>query len=683
MFRMFRLFREFERSRPQRPHKGSFCLVRCLWSKGLWMMGLGLAVLWGGCTTAGQNGEPPTIATGCHPYQQGLCLLPYPSSFYLQQEEKTGEAQLRYPEVLPFQRSKGKPVQGALFSKHRGFSPMTPILAEFSGRVDPRSLIGSQEAERSLKPDSPVQLIEMETGARVAIFAEVDQGVKKQEDAQAVIVRVMVRLKPATRYAVVFLRSVKTTNGAEIASPAGFRWAREVDAAKAKLAPAPWPRVKELHDQTMQSVSKAGVDVAQVALAWSFQTAPDQPLLEEMLGMRETLFAALPSSGPSYKIEQTTEPDTAKDRYLFRLLQGTMQVPSFLTSDKDGEGEIKRDASGKPMIREQAAFPLQIHIPRCVLEQQGPVPIMVFGHGLFGGARSEMTKEFPRKLAQRLCMVQIGTDWIGMALADLGTTAMNILDDMGTMKTLVGRLQQAQMNFLALIRLAKAGLVNEPQLQRDGKPMIDPTRLYYAGFSNGAIQGGTLMALTPDIQRAALHVGGGGWTLLMSRSAVFDVFVQVLSESIASPIERQLYLAMLQPFFDQIDPITFAPYLKNEPQKLGVPAKTIMYHEAIGDALVNNLTTRLLMRTMQIPSLVSAFEPVYGLPQETGPLVGWGYLQFGPRPSPFPPDANIPAPVNSVHFDIRDRENVIQTLVDFLKEGGQIVSPCEGPCDPN
>ncbi len=458
-------------------------LARSLWLGCLSALSLGLSVFWGSsCTPTGSVGEPPALAAGCHPYQQGLCLLPYPSSYYLQQDEKTGAMQIRYPDVLPFQRSKGQPVQGALFAKHQGFSPMTPILAEFSGRVDPRSLIGSQEVERSLKPDAPVQLIEAETGARVPIFAEVDQGVKKDSDAQAVIVRMMVRLKPSTRYVVVFLRSVKTADGAEIASPAGFRWASQVDAVRAKAAPAPWPRVKELHDQTMQGVTKAGVDSAQVALAWSFQTAPDQPLLDEMLGMRETLFAALPSTGPTYKIEQVTEPDTAKDRYLLRLLQGTMRVPSFLTSDKDGEGEIKRDASGKPIVREEGTFPLQIHIPRCVQQQQAPVPIMVFGHGLFGGARSEMTKEFPRKLTERLCMVQIGTDWIGMSLADLGTTAMNILDDMGAMKTLIGRLQQAQMNFLALIRLAKSGLVDEPQLKREGQAADRPNTHLLCGF---------------------------------------------------------------------------------------------------------------------------------------------------------------------------------------------------------
>lgn len=643
------------------------------------------ALVWGGACTQVPTvpSEPPALTAGCHPYQNGACFLPYPSDFFLEKDETTGKMKLAYPEQLPFSRAKGKPVLGSLFAKQQGFSPITPILAFFPGRIDPATLVGSKDVEKSLKPESPVQLIEAETGTRVPIFAELDQNVKKDADLQAVIVRTMVRLQPAKRYLVVFLRSIKTLDAKELTSPPGFAWAGQADAEKAKSAPAPWPRVKVMYDQTMQEVSKAGVDAKQVALAWSFQTAPDDPLLDEMIDMREKLFAALGAKGPSFQFEKVTEPEESKDKYLFRVLEGTMKVPSFLTVDKEGEGELKRDAEGKPIIREEGTFPLQVHIPRCVLNQQGPVPVMVFGHGLFGGARSEMSKEFPRTLAERVCMVQVGTDWIGMALADLGTTAMNILDDLGAMNTLTSRLQQAQMNFMALIRLVKGGLGEDSNLQREGKSMIDPTKIYYAGFSNGAIQGGALMALTPDITSGALHVGGGGWTLLMSRSAVFEVFLQVLSESLPAPIERQLYLALMQPFFDRVDPITYAPYLKNDPKRLGIPEKSIMYHEAIGDALVNNLTTRLLMRTMQIPFLKDGFEPVYGLTQQEGPLEGWGYIQFGPRPEPFPPDANIPAPINSVHFDVRARETVIKTFVEFLKEGGKIMSPCQGPCDPD
>ena len=656
------------------------------WLAGFFSWLLGSLFLWGvGCGEPQNKApDPPALTEGCHPYSHETCLLPYPSSYYLQEDDK-GARRIAFPDPLPITRKNGRPVSNQLFTFRDGFSPITPILVHFAERVDPETLIRSSEMARSLQPDSPIQIIDAADGARIPLFAEVDSLVKSDEAPQAVIIRPMLRLKPNTRYLVVIRDTIKTAKGGAVTQPAGFAWAKAVSAEAAKSAPAPWPRVKAMYDQDIQAATAAGLDVTTILLAWSFHTASDETLVDEMLDMREKLFAKLGADAPKYTIEKTEEPKEADEKNLYRILEGTIEVPSFLSHDEVNKNAVMlRDAAGKPKLRDQAgAFPLQIHVPRCALSRTEGVPILIFGHGLFGSAKGEMSGGYHRALAQRLCMIEIGTNWIGMSLPDATATAVPILGDLSTIETLISRLQQAQMNFLALARLALQGLAKEPLLQHEGRSLVDPQQIYYLGISNGAIQGGTLMALSPDIKRAILHVGGGGWTLLMSRSTAFGVFVEILADDLPSPVEVQLYTAFLQHFFDRVDPLTYAPYLKANPQRLGIPPKEIMYHEAIGDSLVNNLTTRLLMRTLGVPGLAPFFEPTFGIEEMPGPLSSWGYVQFGPVPANPPPDLNLPAPSNPVHQSLREEEISLRFFEQFLKPDGKIEQLCEGVCDPD
>ena len=56
----------------------------------------------------------------------------------------------------------------------------------------------------------------------------------------------------------------------------------------------------------------------------------------------------------------------------------------------------------------------------------------------------------------------------------------------------------------------------------DGAPVIDTTRLYYDGNSQGGIMGGALVAVSPDIERGALGVPGMNYSTLLQRSVDFE-----------------------------------------------------------------------------------------------------------------------------------------------------------------
>ncbi|HEY3838469.1 MAG TPA: Ig-like domain-containing protein, partial [Bryobacteraceae bacterium] len=66
-------------------------------------------------------------------------------------------------------------------------------------------------------------------------------------------------------------------------------------------------------------------------------------------------------------------------------------------------------------------------------------------------------------------------------------------------------LRQTVVDLLQLVRVIQGGL----DLDGDGVPDLDGTRIYYVGQSYGAIYGTVLNAVEPGIRAAVLNVGGG------------------------------------------------------------------------------------------------------------------------------------------------------------------------------
>ncbi|TNE51729.1 MAG: hypothetical protein EP343_03350 [Deltaproteobacteria bacterium] len=633
------------------------------------------------------NTTPPKALeqpTGCHPLSEGMpqggCMMPFPSTYYLVPDDKTNtKFRVSFPDKLPISDHGDEkyPLDPKVFNKRDGFSPATPILALFKKWVDPKTLSGTSNIAESVKPTSPVQLIEFGTQKRLPLFAEIDKNAGEGE-GQVVIVRPMVRLKPKTRYAIVFLKSVKALDGSDPGVPEAYA---SLAAGEAPTTPEQ-ARIAPSLQATWEEAKKAGLDTQNILYSWDFWTASDEPLLNEMIGMRDTMFKQVGEDGPEYEIRDVFNFSVEEKKNVMRMVQGVMKVPSFLTKDEPG-GLVLRDNDGKPKVRGVGEFRFQVHIPRCVKDKKEPVPIMIFGHGLFGSAKGEMDSGYQRQLINRLCMVQIGNDWIGLSEADAGPVGVNVLSNFNNTPQITDRLQQAHVNAVAMIRMALRRLIKEKALEVDGRNPIDGKEIYYLGISNGAIQGGTMMALSPDIEKGILNVGAGNWSMMISRSSNFSALAVMLKTFHVNPVERQLIMALVQVHFDIVDPLTYAPYVLSDPQRFGVPPKKILIQEGIGDAQVPNLATRTWARTMGLDGVGPLFEKVFQIEEKPGPFTGSAYIQYGPRPDPYPADQNTPPKNNSTHEAVRRAESCMKQMEAFFKPNGTIQQFCEGPCDPN
>jgi hypothetical protein len=288
-----------------------------------------------------------------------------------------------------------------------------------------------------------------------------------------------------------------------------------------------------------------------------------------------------------------------------------------------------------------------------------------------------MDSSYQREIIDRLCMVQIGTDWIGLAEADRAYVIGNVLSDFNNLAQLTDRLQQAHVNFAYLSHLVATGAIEElSELHVKGRMSFDRSRIYYYGISNGGIQGVTALALNPHIARGALNVPGGFWSRMMWRSANFRELGALLAGAYPDPLDRQLLVAASQALWDYTDPATYAPHLLRDPLP-GSGPKRVLYQEGIGDAQVPNLSTRAMVRTMGLSLLNRPVEAVFGVGQVSAP-VDSAYVQYDIKALPRPGDSNVPPADNPVHEAIRRLEAAKLQLQKFLVEDGKVIDSCFG-----
>ena len=232
----------------------------------------------------------------------------------------------------------------------------------------------------------------------------------------------------------------------------------------------------------------------------------------------------------------------------------------------------------------------------------------LFGHGLFGSGEGYIEDDLLQELANDNCVVVLAGDWIGLTERQITSAALSA-NDLNNSHALVEKLGQSVINFIALEHLVR-GPMAAVAASSSSRASRSSTRARstYLGASLGGIMGGTFMAYDPFIERGALGVPGGAWSLLIERSFAWSP----LPVAANGAYEDQLRVP---------DP-DLAPRLQHgalgsdhhraracsaDPLP-GTPAKQILMYEAINDCLVTNLSTEMVARTMGIPIAVAVGE---------------------------------------------------------------------------
>lgn len=624
-------------------------------------------------------------SAGCHPLgardlvdgltSPATCLFPFPS-FWTEHEDAASPTGVRVAipaERLPFA---GPPLDPTPYNKADGFSPVTPILVHLGVDVDTTELAGIHSAERSLAPDAMVQLVDLETGKRVLHFVEMDENRRSDySDRYAFIVRPIEPMEMGHRHAVFIKKGLVDRGGAAIAETTAFGALRDKAATDNDDVESVRPHMEEL----FAAGESHGLARADLLLAFDFQVASKEWLLGPVLSMREEGLAAIESGELGYHIDLIQEnpnPDIAK------IVYGTFEVPTFL----DENDRMVWDADHKPVRQEAKSYPFTMLVPKRA-ETDGPLPLIVLGHGIFGNGKDFLTGgdgAAIQVLANQFGAIVIASDWIGLSSNDLPRIANEVAVDLNNLNLITDQLQQALINAIAETKLALGPLSEDPLATVAGNRLTDPTRIYYWGASLGGIEGSSFVSLSPDIQRAVFGVPGSAWSTMLTRSIVFPPVKTFIEVDFPDPLDQQLLMTMAQSMFDHSDPANVTRLMFKEPIP-GNPDRLVVLQESIGDSQVPNLATDILARSMGVKLMTPAFYEPVGMDSVGAGTTESCVTQFRMDgwDMPFPPDTNTPPDAeNDVHHEMNFLPSAQLQIASVLLTG-TVPLPCDGTCDPD
>ncbi|HVV83552.1 MAG TPA: hypothetical protein VHE35_10790 [Kofleriaceae bacterium] len=628
---------------------------------------IALVSLAAAAAACGGDGNTSGIADACNPLGTGACLLPWPSSAYLKADPSTATGYRVDLDVagMPVNIDK-HPIAVEPYNRWDGFSPSGPILAQFPTGVSAHGLPAPDDPGASLAADSPIVLLDMDRMERAPFFAEIDQNIDNVEQ-RALIIRPVIRLHPKTRYAVALRKSLEAADGSPLASPPGYVALDAGDTLGHPRADV------DRHREVVAALATAGVPSDDLVLAWDFVTASDEMLTSDMLTMRDAAVTAIGDAGANLSFTATER--AANGAYTSKSYVGTFTSPDFLTDAEQDDSIIRRDADDRPMMQGMRQANFAAVIPKCAETATLPIPAIVFGHGIFGNASDTLDDDFLQKVANQYCFVVVAGDFIGLTdrqLAAAATTA----NDLAKAGRVTEKLGQSIIDFIALENLVRGKLNASPQFQRDGAPIIDATKVFYLGGSLGGIMGNAFMAYDPTITRGALGVPGGAWSMLFERSVSWLPLKAAAQGSYTDPLVYPELVALLGMRFEPFDPITTAPRVVHDPLP-NTPAKQILMYEAIGDCLVTNYSTEMVVRTMGLSMMMPSVKMPWNIPAAAG-TPSSGFTVYDEHPTPLPPTTiNLPPSTdNGTHSGVNRRQAVLDAVHTFLL-GGNVTQACK------
>ena len=533
----------------------------------------------------------------------------------------------------------------------------------------------------SLAADSPIVIINIDTGERLPFFAEVDANIADPSKAN-LIIRPLAREKPSSHYAVALLNTLVGADGATpLPIPPAFAAMRDGKSFDHPLFNA----ISKNADQMFAAFATAGIDKSQMVLAWDWVTASDQFLMSDLTTMRDAALPAMGANGANLTFVANTQPAIAG---IYQTYLGTFKSPNFLTDGENDDSIIIRDTTGAPVLTGMRDANFAALVPECVTTQPLPRPTIIFGHGLFGSAAEYLTNGTVQALAQQYCFIILAGDFIGLTSRQLQLAPLAV-NDMNLGREITEKLGQSVIDFMSLETITRGPMSTDPAFEYNGQPVIDPSQTYYVGGSLGGIMGNVIMAYDPNLTRGVLAVPGGDWSLLIERSNAWSLLQGAAMGSYPDPEDYQLNIAFLGMGFEPYDPITTASHVLQNPLP-GVPPKSILMWYAIGDCLVTNISTELIAREMGITLLAPAVKQGWEFTPTPGPLTN-GINVLNDHPTPLPPNTNVPpATDNGTHSGINEKPAALREVQAFLLGQQQAIQTCgmgsdgsgaPAPCD--
>jgi hypothetical protein len=594
-------------------------------------------------------------------------ILPFPSSLY-EKADSTSPTGVRVdvPTGAFPANSSGVAIDGSAFAQRTGWPSTVTLLWGATGGVDSTTLVPYTNIAASLGADSSTVIIDMMTGERVAHFAEVDANETMDFDHQAVYLRPAARLASGHRYAVGIRKTVTAHNGKPLPVSDGFAAVlANRNTGHARLDAAR-PRLRE----AVAALETAGVPRTDLLVAWDFTIADDASAIAAPLAARDAVLASIGQLGANLTYTVTSDQGTINnDPRIARRIELDFQAPEVATVDG-----FHRDASGKVVAQGTVTAHVYIAVPPCATKNN-KAGILIYGHGFFGGLDELRNSEYLRDLSQNGCLIVAGTVWIGFSKDDTANAAL-ALNDLNKGQGFGEHGWQGIADFIALEQLLRGKLATDLLVDNSNASIVDPTRVYFLGISQGHILGSTFFAYDPFITNGVLHVGGANWSLMFERSMNWETYGSVLKGAYGTLMDADIMEQVLEIGLEPVDGATIA-----DAPVPGTPAKHILMQTSMHDAQVPNLSAFFQARSLGLTLLTPSVTVPYGFETAQAATSDHAYVLMDEHPMPEPPADNTTFGYdNSAHGNPRRRTLIQQMMLDFFANG-VAHNNCTGACD--
>ncbi|WP_162942388.1 hypothetical protein [Desertimonas flava] len=632
-------------------------------------------------------------AEGCDPIDPRLCYLPFPSNHYTADDPASATGRrVAFPSEGAPVNAAGVQIDVTEWNRNDGFSPNSTLLTHVPGLDAEASALPSwTDLGGSLDADAPVVIIDVDSGERVPLWAELDTRGDGLPDDQLLVIHPAVVLTEGHTYAVA-LRDLVATDGSPIAAGEAFSAILDGTAdgsladRAAELAPA------------LDALEAAGVARESLVLAWDFTVASTTNTTGRMVHIRDATLAELGDAAPEFTVSEVIDDPTHDDgtprEGLARTVIGTYNVTNWLTGDgAPGErfhydADTAAEPDALPAANGTLTATFQCNIPEGAMTGADPAHLVQYGHGLLG-TEGEINAGNQIRLANAGNSVICATRWAGMSTDDIGN-AIETLGDFSNFPSMADRLQQGVLNQLVLTRLLLAddGLTADPSFQRaDGTPIADASVVAYNGNSQGAIMGLMLAGVSTDIDRFVVGVAGMNYGLLLPRSVDFHDYEAIFVPAYPNVADRALILAMVQMLWDRGEGAGYVSHVTADPLP-GTPAKDVLMHVAFGDWQVSELTAFIAARAMAMPvhrpvtepGRSGEVEPGWGLETLEYPSNGSGLVVWDSGSDPIPLADVAPSTTRDPHEDPRADPDAQLQINTFLFDGELIDVCAAAPC---
>ena len=308
----------------------------------------------------------------------------------------------------------------------------------------------------------------------------------------------------------------------------------------------------------------------------------------------------------------------------------------------------------------------------------GPFPVVVFGHGLWGdrtGAWYIATTLAPAGFAVVAIDAPKHGDHPDAAKINAAFDLLGLTDDITDPFlpfSARDNFRQATFDKLQLLRRIEAGM----DVDGDGDVDIDASDVHYMGISLGSVMAAPLLALAPPIRSAALVVGGVRLTDIVT-SDTFNGLVGAVTPGMTDGARRR-FLTVVQGMLEEGEPQLLAPHVLADrlPGFEGEPPQ-LLAQMVLDDAIVTNSGTAYLARARGLEVVGPEQWPIRGVPREgalpvagnlgdrlTGGLFQYSHVLVDGTSATFEP---------ATHENIQSDPGAIAQVLTFLSTAGDRV----------